>query len=324
MHGPMDRLPVIERVWGGPLALAVLLVFLMVVSATAQGPPPGAGRPPDIGSRTPGTPPRGMGRGDSLPTPSFVQPAPAETFRPRLFGAWVDNADVLPRGDVWASFYASRWQAASSHGVDVSLADVNAGVARGVQVGFSLPYSFFSAEGFETARGVGDAYLSAKFRLVRSEDGRAGVATSPALEFLSDSAVALGYRRVNLVLPVSAHLDRGPVRVTGTGGYFTRGSLFGSGSVEVGLGPRAGLGATLTHAYSTEDNPLEGELAADRRRTDIGGSLYIVASPSIIVFGGVGRTLGARDASLAATVVSAGLTVNLARPASNPVSPSAP
>lgn len=41
MHRPMDRLPVIERVWGGPLALAVLLVFLMVVSATAQGPPPG-------------------------------------------------------------------------------------------------------------------------------------------------------------------------------------------------------------------------------------------------------------------------------------------
>jgi hypothetical protein len=319
----MGRLPVIDRAWGGSLALAVLLAFGAVVSAAAQGPPPGAGRPADIGSRAPGAPPRGMGRGDSLPTPSFVQPAPAETFRPRLFGAWVDNADVLPRGDVWASFYASRWQAASSRGVDVSLADVSAGLARGVQVGFSIPYSFFTADGFDTARGVGDAYLSAKLRLARSEDGRTGVAVSPALEFLSDSSVALGYRRVNLVLPVSAHLDRGPVRVTGTGGYFTRGSLFGSGSVEVGLGPRAGIGATLTHAYSTEDNPLEGERAGDRRRTDIGGSVYVVASRSLIVFAGLGRTIGARDASLAATVVSGGLTVNLARSVANPFAPSA-
>jgi len=151
-----------------------------------------------------------VGRGETLPTPSFIQPAPAEPFRPRLFGAWVDNADVLPRGDIWASFYASRWQAAASHGVDVSLADVTAGVARGVQVGLSVPYYFFSADGFDTARGVGDAYLSAKVRVARSGDGRAGLAVVPALEFLSDSSVALGYRRVNLVLPVGAHLDRGP------------------------------------------------------------------------------------------------------------------
>lgn len=214
----MGRRAPVNRVRGGSLPILVAVLFFATAGvAAAQGRPPGVGPPSGVGSPPTGGPPPGAGRGDVLPTSSFLQPAPAETFRPRLFGAWVDNADVLPLGEAWASLYASRWQAASSHGVDVSLLDLTVGVARGLQVGFSVPYNFFTADGFETARGVGDAYLSAKLRLVRSNDGRAGVAVVPALEFLSNSSAALGYRRVNLVLPVSAHLDRSPVRVTGTG-----------------------------------------------------------------------------------------------------------
>ncbi len=290
-----------------------ILCLAGATSTAAQGPPAGVGRPPTAGPPpSAGTPP-GEIRGGGVPTAAFIQPAPAETFRPRLFGAWVDSADVLPPGEVWASFYASRWQAHGTHGADFSLADVTAGVARGVQLGFSVPYHVFSADMGDTTRGMGDAYLSAKVRVARSADQRAGIALVPALEFLGASSAALGYRRVNLVLPVSAHVDRGPVRVTGTGGYFTRGSLFGSGSLEARLGARAGVGGTLTHAYSTEDNRLD-ETLADRRRTDVSGSAYLVASPALIFFGGVGQTVGGADRSLAATVFSVGAAVNLARP----------
>ena len=125
------------------------------------------------------------------------------------------------------------------------------GVARRVQVAATLPISSVHyPDGFNT-HGLGDAYFSAKVG-VRTSDRGVGVAVSPVVEVLSDGSWptpdggTIG--RVHWALPINLEYRGRGWRTYGSAGYFSRGAVFGSGTVDIGVGPRAGVLGLLSHS----------------------------------------------------------------------------
>src|SRR5205807_1377612 len=77
--------------------------------------------------------------------------------------------------------------------------------------------------------GLGTTYFTAKIGVAENRTHTAKLAVLPTIEVLSPGVVqglAPGEHRVQLGLPVSGELDRGPLRLYGAAGYFTRGAWF--------------------------------------------------------------------------------------------------
>src|SRR6185436_2555492 len=112
-----------------------------------------------------------------------------------------------------------------------------------------------------------------------------------------------------------AEVQQGPVRVYGTGGYFSRGALFGSGAVEWTSGRGYTLTGSLTHGYSVADDPLSDAIGLNRRRLDVSGSVSKAVAKSIAIYGGVGRTLSRADANSTRLSLSGGVMTFFNAPA---------
>jgi hypothetical protein len=181
------------------------------------------------------------------------------------------------------------------------------GVVRRMQLGISLPYYHITDQSGFTSRGFGASYVTAKFAL--SENSRIGLATSPSIEILSWSSPDIG--RVNFVLPISLQTTAGSTQIYGSSGYFTRGSLFGSAAIERPVTSHLTLAATMTHSYSVVTDPASDTLGISRHRTDGSGSAYYAATPAVVFFTTVGRTLAPVDQTSGRLAFSAGVTMNL-------------
>ena len=225
----------------------------------------------------------------------------------RNFGSWLDDASVLApgQGTVAVSFGWFRSPVFSEF--DLPVVDSAVGLTRRVQFGISAPYYHVSVPGGPVARGLGDLYLSTKAQLIEPASGtRAwGLAVTPVLEVLSGE-MGPDARRYHWGLPVSVEIQRGRVRGFGSAGYFSRGSMFASGAVQLPLSERVALSVSLTQSHSLRDDELSAALGLTRTRTDVGGSAGYALSPAIALFAGVGRTLSAQDANAASLVVSGG------------------
>lgn len=242
-------------------------------------------------------------------TSSTLLPAGSQTGTLRLqtFGSWLDTAGVSAPGEAWVSISSAYWRSPSLREVDAPAMGVTAGVARRTQIGVSLPYYHMTDQSGFTSRGFGASYVTTKFAL--SENPRLGVSTSPTVEILNWSSPDIG--RINFVLPISLQTSAGTTQVYGSTGYFTRGSVFGSGAVEWPVTPKVTLMATMAHSYSVLSDPISDALGIPRHRTDGSGGAYYTASPGVVFFTSIGRTFSPVDQTSGRLAVSAGMTMNV-------------
>jgi hypothetical protein len=228
-------------------------------------------------------------------------------LRLQTFGSWIDTAGVSAPGEAWISISSAYWRSPSLREVDAPALGVTAGVARRTQIGVSLPYYHVTDRSGFTSRGFGASYVTTKFAL--SEHPHIGVSTSPTVEILSWSSPDIG--RVNFVLPISLQTSAGGTQIYGSTGYLTRGSMFGSGAIEWPVTPKFTLAATMAHSYSVVSVPISDSLGIARHRTDGSGAAYYAASPSVVLFTSIGRTLAPVDQTSGRLAINGGMTMNV-------------
>jgi hypothetical protein len=231
----------------------------------------------------------------------------------RNFGSWLDDATVLDPGDGFVSFGFSLWKTPVYREVDLPSVDSGFAVNRKLQVGMAVPYYMASEPGGPVAHGFGDVYLNAKYQLRAPAPGKFGFGLIPMVEILS-VAPPSGGSRVQWALPVSLERQAKGWRVMGSGGYFSRGALFGAGAIEFELSKRTWATGSLSHSYSTKNDELSNALGFTRSRTDVSGGLTHALSHDIAVYGSLGRTISAHDNNSASLIASAGVSFGVKRP----------
>jgi hypothetical protein len=241
------------------------------------------------------------------------QGAPIAGTGVRNFGSWLDDATIQDPGSGYVSMGLSVFRTPVYREVDLPTIDVGFAVTPRLQVGMSVPYYHADA-----VRGFGDVYLTAKYQLRAPSAHRAGFALIPMVEVLS-VAPPSGGSRVQWALPVSVERQFRSWRAMGSGGYFSRGALFGSGAIEVELSRRAWATGSLSHSYSTERDDLSTALGFQRSRTDVSGGVTYALRPDVAVYGSLGRTISARDDNSATLTASAGVSFGFKQPLKRPV-----
>jgi hypothetical protein len=248
----------------------------------------------------------------TAPTPSSggasqVQPAVAGGVR--NFGSWLDDASIMTPGSGSLTMSMAWFRSPAYHEFDAPIGDGGIGLTSRVQFGFSVPYYHVSAPGGPVIRGIGDLYLTSKVQLrePNAQHGGFGVALVPIITVLSGEA-DIERRRVSWAAPVALELQREGWRVFGTAGYFSQGSIFASGAVEISASERLTITGTLTQSHSTIDDPPGTTLILNRTRTDIGGGAAWMLRPGAACFASIGRTISQQDANAASLVLSGGLS----------------
>jgi hypothetical protein len=212
---------------------------------------------------------------------------------------------------MWVS--TAYWRSPSVREIDAPALGVNVGVAPRTQVGVSLPYYHLTDQFGFTSHGLGASYATLKLALV--QDRRVNVSVSPTLEILTWNSPQVG--RINAVLPMNLQTFIGSARVYGSTGYFSRGSVFGSGAAEWSPGNILTLTTTLAHSYSVVSDPISDTLGISKHRTDASGGIYLSLRPSVVFFASVGRTLSPVTETSGRLSVNGGLTINVAGPAAH-------
>lgn len=255
---------------------------------------------------------KGRGAKPAAPTTSApdAQPQPVPGTGVRHFGVWLDDASFLPKGKGWATFGIGYWKSMFGHQWDLPSMDVGWTVDRRFQVGMSTPISRASYDDGTTTRGIGDTYVSAKIGLIDPDaDARNwGVAVVPVVEILSSGSIMEGDSRYHWAVPVTAERRFEGFRVYAAGGYFSRGSVFGAGAVEVPVSSRVVVTGTLSHARSLKDDPLSDALELSQSRYDVAGGAMYVLTPTTTLFGSVGRTISRADANASSIALSGGVS----------------
>jgi hypothetical protein len=276
-------------------ALACALALFTVTPLLAQGKSLGKGRgakPAATTQQTPGTPAAIPGTGV------------------RHFGSWLDDASFLPKGKGWTTFGIGYWRSMDGHQWDVPSVDAGLAIDRRIHVGISTPFSRASYGDGYSSSGFGDTYLSAKVGVIDPDrEGHSfGLAVVPVLEILSSGSVMEGDRRLHWAIPVTAERRFEKFRIYGAGGYFSRGSVFGAGAVEVPVNDRVVATAVLSHSRSLKDDPLSDAMLLSKTRYDLNGSVMYVVSPVVTAFGTLGRTISRTDANASTLAVSGGVS----------------
>jgi len=234
---------------------------------------------------------------------------PAPDTGVRNFGAWLDDASVLAPGGGFTSFSVGYWRLASFTEVDAPSFDVAFGLTKRVQAGASVPVYHASAAGAPAARGLGDLYLTSKIQLREPGDAAFSFAVIPLIQVLSAEPVT-GSGRVSWAVPLSLEYRGTGWRAYGSTGYFSRGSLFASGAIEVPIGNRIWATGTLSQSHSLKDDATADALGLSTNRTDVSGGATWAASDAVALFGAIGRTLGRDDGSATHLFLSGGLSVS--------------
>ncbi len=271
-------------------------------------------------AQRPHTPPgllknNGRGPGSSAGPPSNPDPGGPSAPRVRSIGAWLDDATAMSPGEAWLTVSVQRWSSPIGSGFEAPVMDVIAGIAPGAHLFLSVPYSRTTYTGLPSYDEMGTIYAGGKLVIRDVEQGGLGFAATPAVEILSSSALdGTGYSRFNLLLPVSLEWRGSGTRIYGTSGYFTRGAVFASGALERALSDRVIGTIALSQGWATGDTALSEALGLRRSRTDLSGSVAWVASPYLMFYGGLARTISPLDADAMRYAVSFGASMNLRTP----------
>jgi hypothetical protein len=236
-----------------------------------------------------------------------VQPAVAGGVR--NFGSWLDDASIMTPGSGSLTMSFAVFRSPVYHEFDAPIGDGAVGLTSKVQFGFSVPYYHVNAPGGPVVRGIGDLYLTSKVQLrePNAQHHGFGLAVVPIITVLSGEP-DIERRRVSWGAPVAMELQRDGWRVFGCAGYFSQGSVFASGALEVSPSSRLTVTGTLTQSHSTIDDDPAVTLVLGRTRTDVSGGAAWTMRPGLAFFGSVGRTISQQDANAASLVLSGGVS----------------
>lgn len=281
--------------------LAVLCAATLASPAAAQGNGHGHGHAYGQLKTSAGAPASGGA--------AQVQPGVASAVR--NFGSWLDDASVMTPGAGSLTVSFGWYRSPVFHEFDAPVADGGIGLTKRVQFGFSVPYYHLNEPGGPVFRGLGDLYLTSKVQVREpsAEHHGLGFAVTPVVEMLSSDPDASG-KRFNWAAPISMEVQRDGWRIFASAGYFSQGSIFASGALEMALSDRVVVTGTLTQSHSTiEDDPAV-TLPLSRTRRDVSGGATYMLNPGLAVYGTVGRTISQQDANAASVVVTGGVSLN--------------
>jgi hypothetical protein len=233
----------------------------------------------------------------------------------RQFGAWLDDASLLEPGSALTAISLGVVRSAGGRQTDFPIVDASIGLTPRVQIGLTLPYYRLTFTDGSRAAGLGDVYLASKIGVVdpaKTSSGF-GLAVSPLLEVLADADPLAG-RRFHVGLPVSVEWRQPKYRLYGSSGWFSRGAFFTSGAVEIPLTERVVATGVLSHTRSLKDDPDADAIGMSKARTDLMGGAAFFATPSVAIYGSLGRTISAQDANAASFMLGAGVSMTFAGP----------
>jgi hypothetical protein len=228
------------------------------------------------------------------PTSAPVASANAAVY----YGSWLDDASIVDRGDVWVGLASGYWTGASNRQIDAPVASAAVGIMRRVQAGGSVSfYHFRDAEGL-AENGFGNVSLYGKLQIAdpyRAADA-IGVAVTPLVEFSPGTDDTIGW-----ALPVNIEAHRGNLRIYGSGGYFSRGSLFATLAADVPVTSRLSLTGNFGQSYAREGT----------HQTSIGIGASVGVSATSGAYVGVGRTFMPSAAGPGGISVAGGISLLL-------------
>ena len=238
--------------------------------------------------------------------------APSDGIDVRSFGTWLDDASVMAEGNGFVTFGFAYWRGPAFREFDLPMLDSGVALHKRVQVGMSFPYYYANEPGGPVARGFGNVYMTTKVQLRDPASHAVGFAVTPMLEVLDSAPLPNGHR-VNWALPANVEYRRDGWRAFGSGGYFSRGAVFGSGAIEATLSDHAWVMGSLSQSYSTKADALTEALALPRGQTDLTGGLTVALSPNVAVYGTVGHTISNREINGGTLNLTGGVSFNFTR-----------
>jgi hypothetical protein len=305
------------RHYGATSLLAALLLMLAAAPVEAQRRPKGV--PPGLAKQQTTKPSGSASAPVTSPSSPIVDGSAPTSPRIRSFGSWLDDSSTLSPGEAWLTLSAQRWASPSFDGADLPVADISVGLVDRVHVFATIPVTRYEYPGADRVREVGDVYVGTKIALRSADAGRIGLSVTPALEIAgSDAMIESGMPRVSLVVPVNIEMRHTGGRVYASGGFFTRGAWFLGGALERQLSDSFVAAGALSFMGSTEDRAVSEAWGLHHQRLDASGSLAWIASPSVVLFAGVGRTISAMDLDSTRYAFSFGGSLNIRRPGPRP------
>jgi hypothetical protein len=295
----MRRMRICGRLVGVANTFIALALGLLVVSgpALAQGrsdSAPGQSKDKDAKSDNPGTQKSGSSGSSSSPsrqpslaaesgigspvTSSAATSAPAAAANAVVYyGSWLDDASIVSPGDVWIALATGYWRGDSNRQFDVPVVSAAVGITSRFQAGGSASFYHFRDPDGLTESGAGTFSAYGKFQLLdpmRAENA-IGIAITPLIELSPGSSERFGW-----ALPVNIETQRGNLRVYGSAGYFSRGSVFGTIGADIPVGSRFALSANVGQSYAS----------AGSHQTSFGAGFSVGLTPKSGAYVGVGQT----------------------------------
>ena len=256
------------------------LAFGMLIAA---GPAIAQGRSDSAPGKTKDKPSTGSSRASqsglaSPVTSTTSTSAPAASANAVVYyGSWLDDASIVSPGDVWVGLATGYWRGASNRQIDAPVVSAAVGLSPRVHAGGSASfYHFRDAEGL-SENGFGSFSLYGKFLIadpLRAPNA-IGVAVTPLVEFSPGSEAPVGW-----ALPINLEARRGDVRVYGSTGYFSRGSVFATIAADIPISSRVYLNGTFGQSYA--------RAGTHQTSLGIGASLGLTSTSGLFV--GIGQT----------------------------------
>jgi len=287
-------MPVARRL--SVVMVTAILAVAVAVSAEAQGKSgnaPGKNKPkPPSTSTLPGA------------TSAAATASPLATVTGASPLAWLDDASVLEPGSVLLTMSGTRWSGGGVSELYLPVIDASFGVTKRVQISATVPRVAGGDDGTGAPTGLGTSYFSAKIAL--RPDSTVKLAVSPLIEVLGTAAtqwLAPDESRYQLGVPVSIEAGRGPARLFGAAGFFTRGAWFAGGGAAFQLKPELGASVSLTRSWAKTD--FEG---VRRARSELSGGASYFLTGQIAVYGSLGHTIATSEENGAGMTIGAGVT----------------
>jgi hypothetical protein len=273
-----------------PRTLPLMIASALIAAALAVPSPAdaqGNGRPKAPKDKTSTPAPATVNAGSPI-TGQTAAPA-TQVFSFRQFGAWLDDASAPTPGEGNVSIGVGHWRMADASQTNMPMLGGSLGVTDRLQVSASVPFYRVAYQG-TTSSGMDDVYVGAKYTLIDPTltVSEFGLAVSPVMEVLSAGATD---GRVHFAIPVAMELRRAPMRVYGSAGYFTRGSIFSAAAVEWATPAGLVLSGTLTQSYSLKGDPLLDSLLVSRQRMDVTTGVAYPFGSMAAAFVSVGRSM---------------------------------
>ncbi len=296
---------------GGPV-IAARLAGVLILGALVAGPAFAQGRSDsapgknkDKPARTidPKATTRASGSGLASPTTATsATSAPAASANAAVYyGSWLDDASIVEPGDIWIGLATGYWRGESNRQFDAPVASAAVGIGRRFQAGGSLSfYHFRDADGI-SENGFGNVSLYGKVQLLdpyRAENA-IGVALAPLIELSPGSQDRIGW-----ALPVNVEAHRGELRLYGSAGYFSRGSVFGTVAADLPISSRLSLNASFGQSYAR----------VGTHQTSLGAGISLGVSATSGLYLGLGRTFMPTEVGPGGVSLAGGMSFLLPEP----------